>query len=162
MKIFDINKKIRIICDSAKTRSGFKHTATLMLNGMERESVKVNYLNRTWERYEFQSVMNDLVDKSKSLTPKEKRFAKKWIEGDRTDWSNFETISKVAKMGNVLAKKKKEKNVWKTRMLKAGLGSSGLNFPSDWDNLNENVKQARLDKVIALMEGKGNGKRSIQ
>ena len=72
----------------------------------------------------------------------------KFVDGDQTDWSDFKLVSQVAKMGEVLCKDKKEKNDWKARMLKAGLENKGLIMPDDWDNLDEDTKQARLDMVI--------------
>ena len=45
MRIFKISKKIDIVCDTKKTRSGFKHVATLMVDGIERGTVKICYLN---------------------------------------------------------------------------------------------------------------------
>lgn len=64
MRIFKINDSLQVVCDSVKTRNGFKHTAQLMLNGRELfEGVKCNYLNRTWERYEYESVLAKLCHK---------------------------------------------------------------------------------------------------
>jgi hypothetical protein len=60
----------------------------------------------------------------------------------------------VAKMGELLCDNQKDKNDWKARMLKAGLGNSGLEMPEDWDTLDEDTKQARLDGVIKIMSEK--------
>lgn len=72
-----INKNIRflIVCESTSTRNGFKHTAKLfdsptatftLKNGIfwnPVSSVKINYLNRTWEKYQFESVIFKLLKK---------------------------------------------------------------------------------------------------
>lgn len=79
MRIFKINEHIEIVCDSKSTRNGFKHEATLMRNGYEQETVKINYLNRTWERYEYESVLKKLVDSSKNLSSNEKEDCMKVI-----------------------------------------------------------------------------------
>lgn len=76
-------KQYRIRCEWGKTRNGFKHTATLeipfnnngsvfpfndsgFLNAIEYreiDSAKCFYLNRTWESYQFQSVIRKLIRK---------------------------------------------------------------------------------------------------
>lgn len=56
----------------------------------------------------------------------------------------------VAKLGDVFGETQKEKNDWKARMLKAGLGQ-GLEMPEDWDRLDEKTKEQRLDKAIAML-----------
>jgi hypothetical protein len=162
MREFKINEKITIVCNSENARDGFRHRATLLLNGSEADSTTVHYINRTWEAYEFQTVMQKLVDKTNRLTPAEKQYVKKWLEGDRTDWSGFHTTAMVAKMGDVLMQTPKEKNAWKTRMLKAGLGNKGLDIPSDFDTLPEEVKTARLDKAISFLSETGIKKKKLK
>jgi len=156
MRIFKITPKIEIVANFEKQRDGFRHRATLVLNGKEVDETTVHYINRTWESYEFQSVMEKLVDKTSYLTAEEKAMAHKWLQGDRTDWSGFKAIGMVARMGDIIAKTPKEKNVWKTRMLKAGLGNQGLEIPEDWESLPEKTKTARLNKVIDLVSDIGN------
>ena len=68
--------------------------------------------------------------------------------------NSFKTISSVAMLGDVFGKTLAEKNAWKKRMLKAGLGNRGLDFPEDWDKLSEKEKKKRLDKTIELMKEK--------
>ena len=68
------NRKYQIVCNWESTRNGFKHVATLyaefteynFINAKrlnEIESVKINYLNRTWESFEFESVIKKLITK---------------------------------------------------------------------------------------------------
>jgi len=146
MKIFEISDKIKAVCEFKKTKNGFKHEATLFINGVERDKAKVCYLNRTWERYEFESVLLKLIEKSKSLTEEDKKICFAFIKEDKTDYSMFKTTAMVAKIGEIICKDKKEQNDWKTRMLKAGLN---LEMPEDWDKLDEKTKQERLNRVIA-------------
>lgn len=55
----------------------------------------------------------------------------------------------AAKMGEFITTgTKAEANVWKKRMLSAGI--PGLDWPSDWDSLSEEEKEERLNKVIDL------------
>ncbi len=62
--------------------------------------------------------------------------------------TTFSAIGMAAMMGDVFGKTKKEKNDWKTRMLKAGLENSGLIMPDDWDSLSEKQKEKRLNAAI--------------
>ena len=79
MKLFRLNKTYSAVCQWVRTRSGFKHTADLFKNGYSVESAKCCYLNRTWERFEYETVLHELIDNSTVLTDKEKkRFKNKW------------------------------------------------------------------------------------
>ena len=55
------NKKYSFNCRTESNYNGFKHIATLYIddNCVSRSSRQ--YYNRTWERYEYQSVMIDLI-----------------------------------------------------------------------------------------------------
>lgn len=151
MRIFKITPQIEIVCNSERTRYGFRHLATLFINGREEETDKCCYYNRTWERYEFQSVILKVIEKSTSLSDKEKELCKEWAEGDHTDWSNFKMVSQIAKLGEVFCDNQKDKNNWKERMLRAGFEKKGLDIPDDWDKLSENEKEKRLNNVIECM-----------
>lgn len=158
MQIFKVNKKIEIICETKDTRTAFKHVATLLLNGYEQETIKICYLNRTWESYTYESVLQKLAKKTKYLNKKEKRLLKKKIENQFHEEDRKErqlenkTIAMIAMMGNIFGKDQKEKNDWKTRMLKAGLQNRGLTMPEDWNELKEEEKENRLNKVIAILK----------
>lgn len=155
MRSFRINEKIKIVCEWHKTRNAFKHTASLLVDGREVESTKICYLNRTWERFEYQSVAQKLVSDSKFLSEEEKKICKDFLEGDLTDWSGFKSVSMVAKLGDLFCENQKDKNDWKKRMLVAGFENKGLEMPEDWDSLDEDTKQARLDLVIKTMSEVG-------
>ena len=83
MRQFTLSDKYSVVCESSDTRNGFKHTATLLTNGRDTgETVKCNYLNRTWESYEYQSVLYKLIQKSKGLDDEEKKvYTNKIREG---------------------------------------------------------------------------------
>lgn len=153
MKNFRVNEKIEIICESKKTRSGFKHIATLLINGSETDNTKCCYLNRTWERYEYQSVLSKIIEKTKILSKEEKVLCNEFIENPRRseeELSGFKTVGMVAKLGEVFCESKKEKNDWKKKMIKAGLENQGLSIPEDWDTLSEEEKETRLNGVIEV------------
>lgn len=159
MKTFKINDTYYIEAEYKKTRSAFKHTATLYkassgigeeyIPTEEIESVKICYQNRTWERYEFEDVLHKLLDKAKITTEEQtKILLDNWASDNKKELDKkFGMIGVFAKMGEILTDTQEEKNNWKMRMLKAGLGE-GLQEPDDWNTLTEEVKTARLERVI--------------
>lgn len=64
MRIIKLSKIYSILCQTDSMRNGFKHTATLFGGGIEYDTAKVFYINRTWERYPYQTVMLELIDKA--------------------------------------------------------------------------------------------------
>ena len=64
MKIFELGNKYQAVCVFEGTRSGFRHVATLLKNGSEIAKTKICYYNRTWEAYEFESVLLKLIDEN--------------------------------------------------------------------------------------------------
>lgn len=48
-------------CSYAKNYSGFKHISKLYLNGKYIVKAERQYYNRTWEQYEYQSVMEQII-----------------------------------------------------------------------------------------------------
>ena len=82
MKLFKVNDTISIVCESKPTRTAFKHEATLIIGNTSFETVKICYLNRTWERFTFESVMKKLVEKSTRLSDEEKKEISMFIELD--------------------------------------------------------------------------------
>lgn len=157
--LFKINDKISVVARYEKTRNGFRHIADLYVNGAYVDSAKVTYLNRTWESYEFQTVLKKVIENTSQLSDEEKKkgqeFAKDYenVERKRVN-AEFGQIAAVAAMGDIFGQTQKEKNDWKARMLKAGLGSSGLEMPEDWETLDEETKKARLDAVIGVLKEK--------
>lgn len=153
-KTFPIKKGYEIIAHFEKTRNGFRHIAILIKDGQEIDRAKATYLNRTWERYEYESVIKKLLDKTTELTQAEKnKFLGKTEQKDKEELeAKFGTISMIAKLGEVFAKTQKERVDWKKRMLKAGIPQ--LDIPEDWETLSDKEKESRLDKVIEFMQKK--------
>ena len=62
MRIFNLDDVYNVVCNWKKTRNGFKHIATLHKNGQSIFETKICYLNRTWERFEYESILLKVVD----------------------------------------------------------------------------------------------------
>ena len=59
---FEINgKEVQFVNESRGTRSGFAHDTHFFVNGHLYREATCHYLNRTWERYTYQSVMRHAV-----------------------------------------------------------------------------------------------------
>lgn len=77
-KIFKVNDKIVIVCDWVNTRYGFRHDAKLFVNGLEHgDKAKCCYYNRTWEKFEFETVIHKLLEETDALTESEKEAFRK-------------------------------------------------------------------------------------
>lgn len=57
---------IMFVNDTRSTRSGFKHVSTMFINGSEYGTATAYYLNRTWERYRYQTAMLKAVQEKKA------------------------------------------------------------------------------------------------
>ena len=75
MRIFNLDTRFTVVCEAKNTRNGFKHVATLCSNGSAVCATKVCYINRTWERFEYESVLEQLIDKRFTGDEKEKYLA---------------------------------------------------------------------------------------
>ena len=47
---------------TVNSRTGFAHVSTLVRDGQEIETKRVNYYNRTWESYQYQNSMRVVVE----------------------------------------------------------------------------------------------------
>lgn len=139
-----ISEKYKVVCEHINTRYGFKHEAKLFVNGFFEKKVKICYYNRTWEKYEFDSVLLELADKTGIKEIKE--FVDNRTSDNGTDF--LKTVGTIAKLGEIFCTDKKSKNDWKERILKAGLENKGLSIPEDWDQLSEEEKERRLNAAI--------------
>ena len=155
MQTFKITRHLEVACESQNTRYGFRHLAHLLRDGREVADNKCCYYNRTWERYEFESVIKGLLDvanKGGQLSAYETREFKKMIKnGGVHEIHGLKTVAGIMALGDILGRTQKESNDWKTRIIKAGLGNKGLIMPEDWEKLDENMKQARLNGAIKLL-----------
>ncbi len=151
MRIFQLDNHVSIVCDWKKTRMAFKHEATLLIDGKEQDKTKICYQNRTWESYEYQSVLIKMISDTKILTAEQKALFLKYAHDDHTDWSTFKSVANIAKIGEIFCDNTKDKNDWKDRMIKAGFGNS-IQIPEDWETLSDTEKEDRLNQCIRLLE----------
>lgn len=148
-KLFQINEHLTVSCRSESTSYGFRHLASLHVDGWVQKEAKETYYNRTWERYEFQTVIRTLGAKVGGENGKIiQEFAKNYQE----DNSAFRTIAAVAALGDIMTGSKSESNDWKVRMIKAGLGNA-IDMPDDWETLTDEEKERRLNLVIQELKG---------
>lgn len=56
-------KEIEFRCYTTDTRSGFCHTAHYVGWDYDLTDTKVSYYNRTWERFEYESVLKRAIEK---------------------------------------------------------------------------------------------------
>lgn len=61
-RIFNLDEKFNIVCNWENTRYGFRHLATLHKNGFSIAKAKICYYNRTWERYEYESILIKIIE----------------------------------------------------------------------------------------------------
>ena len=61
MKIFNLDNVYNVVCNWKNTKNGFKHTANLCKNGFSIYDTKICYLNRTWERFEYESILLKVI-----------------------------------------------------------------------------------------------------
>jgi hypothetical protein len=61
MRSFKLSDEYNAVCEWKKTRSAFKHVVTLLKNGVSVYETKICYVNRTWESYEYQSVLQHAI-----------------------------------------------------------------------------------------------------
>lgn len=150
---FRINKDIKVVAKFGKSSNGFNHFATLYLKGQEKDTVKVHYINRTWEQYEFDSVIEELARKSPNLTDSQRQLIKDWVKNrdghDDEGMKRLGSIGALAMMGDVLGSNQKEKNQLKTSALKS---VRGIDLPDDWDTLSEDEKERRLNGAVGVLK----------
>lgn len=150
-KFFELEDNVYIKCWSEKTSRGFRHLAEFYVDGELIEDAKVVYSNRTWEKYEFESVIEKMLGKM-NRPDIERQAIMGTVENQALGRVNddMKTIAMVSSLGDVFGTSEKERNDWKLRMIKAGMGD-GLQLPDDWNTLPEEEKGVRLDKIIEFM-----------
>lgn len=128
---------------SHKTRNGFRHEAMLWVDGSPEPRVKINYLSRTWEAFEFQSVIRKAINRSRALTPERREAALSW-RGPRDSF--LSTVGACAAAMGLLCQDQSTANEAKARILRT---IPGVTFPPDWNSLSVDEQQRRLDGAIA-------------
>jgi hypothetical protein len=72
MKIFTLNGEYSIVCNFVSTRNGFKHTASLCKGGNPVYQTKICYINRTWETFEYASILAKVISENFNGAEKQK------------------------------------------------------------------------------------------
>ena len=151
-KCFEIKHNEYVNCIAEQTRSGFRHIAIHRKDSVEVARTKCCYQNRTWESFEFESVLRKLLegnDNAKELLQKfSGRVAEERQQADKT-------FGAILAIGELLNRNEttKDKNSFKKRMLKARYEKQGLQFPDNFDELSEEEQTRRLEAVIKLSTG---------
>ena len=149
MDYFTINDHLAIECKSERTRYGFRHVGELLYNGRTIARASRPYYNRTWERYEYESLFLELHDRA-DLPLDQSIAIWKWIRSDdrlAAALSGLRSVAAIATMSGLLAPDQKSKNDSQLRILRAGTGGA-LDVPADWSNLPEEEKARRLSGAI--------------
>ena len=153
MKIFKVSRQFSVVCNSEKTRYGFRHLASLRDDkGNQIAKAKACYYNRTWESYDFQSVLHAVIDKG--FEKKEAAEIKARVDAEARGEVNkkFKSVGLLVALADVFGNTPAEKNSLKKKALGA---IPGIEFPDDFDQLSDEDKQARLDGAAAVLKEKG-------
>jgi hypothetical protein len=71
---------------------------------------------------------------------------------NKDELSTLKMVSMIASLGDIFCDNKNQKNDWKMRMLKAGIPQGALHVPEDWDTLDEDEKERRLNSAIETLK----------
>ena len=159
MAYFKINDKLAIVAKYYETHHSWGHKAYLYEIRTPEQDDRlickdiITYVNRTWERFTFESALYSVVEKALSkrlITEVEAQECRDYIK-NYEEPSRFSTLAGIAKMGELLTDTPKQANDWKAKMLKAGLGEAMI-LPDDWEQLSDEEKTARLDGAINILQ----------
>ena len=71
MEKVQISKNEWVTATTHSNRMGFVHQAAYLRNNNVIKRASIQYYNRTWERFAYQSVLNKLADKVPTLSQNE-------------------------------------------------------------------------------------------
>lgn len=146
-KTFELAPHRIVVCESQGTRYGFRHLASVFDNGREVGRAKACYYNRTWEAFEFQSVLHEAIDKA--FDKKTAKRYKNKVDGKKRVDPQLKAVAGICALGEILCKKPEERNSFKKRILGT---IPGIDFPEDFNSLPETEKQRRLDGAVNLLK----------
>ena len=145
---FKVGPDIEIYCWAEGTRSGFRHMGELIVKGRYLVTKKVCYLNRTWESFQFESLLNTIagckeIKKDNVLVQTIENFINSYKEPNR-----LKPVATLMAMGNIFCQTIEERVSWKKRMVNT---VPGFNFPDNFDSLPLEEQESRLDMVMNEM-----------
>lgn len=147
-KFFKLDEQYTILARWQKTRSAFKHTASLFDNGNKIGETKICYLNRTWESYEYESVVEKIIDLFFKGEQKDKYVAAAKAIGSGEVNKAFASVKALVGIAEILGADEAQRN----RLKKVSLASlPGIEFPDDFDSLPEAEKKRRLDAAAKVI-----------
>jgi hypothetical protein len=161
MKNFEFGGgKYQVICEYKKTRMAFKHTAIVRDEHYNAISeTKICYQNRTWESYEFQSVIHQAIGIAfgaggrRKNKPEQDALIKQYCDeidarARGIEAKRFEPVKMVCAFGALLTSTPEERANWDKRMLST---IPGIDFPDDFDQLSVEEQQKRLDAAKGVL-----------
>ena len=147
-KEFKIDENVTVECGSQRTSYGFRHLAVLRENGSRKAEAKACYYNRTWEAFEYQSVIHKIIRKCYQGERAKIYMEKADVLGRGMVDDFFGSIKAMAAMGEVLGASQEQK----TSIKKAVLSSiPGIDFPEGFDSLPAEEKARRIDGALKIL-----------
>jgi hypothetical protein len=126
----------------------FKHEAEILSpKGNIIHETKCCYQNRTWESYEYQSVIRKAL-----FGCFDEKIAKRYMKSidDKAmgqEKKRFDPVKAICALGEIMCDSIEEKAKWKKRMVGT---IDGISFPDDFDALPAEEQLRRLDGALAL------------
>jgi hypothetical protein len=161
MKTYNFGEGYQVNCRSEKTRYGFRHLCELTQNYNVLAKTKACYYNRTWEAYEFQSVIHQAIQavfdnrtrtqqkKGQEINPLVKQYCDEIDARARGEEAKrFDPVKMAVAFGALLTDNPEERANWDKRMLST---IPGIDFPDDFDSLPVEEQQKRLDKAKEVL-----------
>lgn len=161
MKCYEFGEGYKVMCRSEKTRYGFRHLCELTHNYNVIAKTKACYYNRTWESYEFQSVIHQAISaafdnrtrsqqkKGEAPNPLIKQYCDEIDARARgIEAKRFDPVKAICAVGALLTDTPEERAKWDKRMLST---VPGIDFPEDFDSLPVEEQQKRLDAAKGVL-----------
>ena len=159
MKTYNFGEGYQVNCRSEKTRYGFRHLCELTQNYNVLAKTKACYYNRTWESYEYQSVIHQAIGIAfgaggrRKNTPDQIALIKQYKDeidarARGIEAKRFDPVKMVCAFGALLTSNPEERANWDKRMLST---IPGIDFPDDFDQLPVEEQQRRLDKAKEVL-----------
>jgi hypothetical protein len=148
MKEYRLNKVFTVVCESEKTRYGFRHLARLLENGSQVNKTKACYYNRTWESYDFQSVIHAVIN-----AHFDQRTAKRLCKAvDKKALGiaskRFQPVKAMVALGNLLGNTAEERAGFNKRIMST---IPGVDFPEGFDQLPAEERERRLTAAAEVL-----------
>lgn len=71
-----LDNKVTVICESKSNRSGFKHVCKVLYNSRIIYQDKIQYYNRTWESFQYESILRKAQDWISNNIKSDSKFIK--------------------------------------------------------------------------------------